>query len=113
MLAAFENSGAITAIDRELAGLRADFVLKTEIRHFEAEYEAGGGPPRVRVAVIARLVAMPQRRIVAQSGFERRVPAAANEVPAIITAFNMAADAVIGDIVRWTLTDPALSRPRR
>ena len=113
LLAAFENSGAITAIDRELAGLRADFVLKTEIRHFEAEYEAGGGPPRVRVAVIARLVAMPQRRIVAQSGFERRVPAAANEVPAIITAFNMAADAVIGDIVRWTLTDPALSRPRR
>jgi cholesterol transport system auxiliary component len=113
LLASFENNGAITAIDRESAGLRADFILETEIRHFEAEYDAGGGPPRVWVAILARLVAMPRREIVAQTSFERRVPAAANDVPAVVVAFNAATDAVIGDIVLWTVANPALSGKRR
>jgi cholesterol transport system auxiliary component len=113
LLASFENTGAIIAIDREATGLRADFVLRTEIRHFEADYAAAGGPPRVRVAVIARLVAMPQRMIIAQSRFEERVPAAADNVPAVVAAFNTATDAVLRQIVLWTLANPALSQPRR
>jgi cholesterol transport system auxiliary component len=112
LLASFENSKAITAIDRESIGLRADFILKTEIRHFEAVSD-GNAPPTVWVAMIARLVAMPQREIIAQASFERRVPAAANAVPAVVAAFNAAADAVIKDIVVWTVTNPALTRTRR
>jgi cholesterol transport system auxiliary component len=113
LLASFENSKAITAIDRESIGLRADFILKTEIRHFEAVGGGSGDPPTVWVAMTARLVAMPQREIIAQASFERRVPAAANEVPAVVVAFNAAADAVIKDIVVWTVTNPALTRTRR
>ena len=113
LLASFENTGAIIAIDREATGLRADFVLRTEIRHFEAEYAAAAGPPRVRVAIIARLVAMPQRTIIAQSRFEESVPAAADKVPAVVAAFNTATDAVLRQIVLWTLANPALSQPRR
>jgi cholesterol transport system auxiliary component len=112
LLASFENSKAITAIDSESTGLRADFILKTEIRHFEAVGD-GSAPPTVWVAMTARLVAMPQREIIAQASFERRVPAAANEVPAVVAAFNAAADAVIKDIVMWTVTNPALTRKRR
>lgn len=112
LLASFENSKAITAIDRESIGLRADFILKTEIRHFEAVSD-GSAPPNVWVAMTARLVAMPQREIIAQASFERRVPAAANEVPAVVAAFNAAADAVIKDIVVWTVTNPALTGKRR
>ena len=33
----FENSGKIVGVGREQIGLRADFVLKTEIREFQAE----------------------------------------------------------------------------
>ena len=112
LLASFENSKAITAIDRESIGLRADFILKTEIRHFEAIGD-GSAPPTVWVAMTARLVAMPQREIIAQASFERRVPAAASEVPAVVAASNAAADAVIKDIVLWTVTNPALTRKRR
>jgi cholesterol transport system auxiliary component len=112
LLASFENSKAITAIDRESISLRADFILKTEIRHFEAVSD-GSAPPTVWVAMTARLVAMPQREIITQASFERRVPAAANEVPAVVAAFNAAADAVIKDIVVWTVTNPALTRKRR
>ena len=112
LLVAFENSKAITAIDSESIGLRADFVLKTEIRHFEAVSDKRSAPPTVWVAMTARLVAIPQREIVAQASFERRVPAAADQVPAVVAAFNAAADAVIKDIVVWTVTNPALTRKR-
>jgi cholesterol transport system auxiliary component len=111
LLASFENSKAITAFGPQSTGLRADFVLKTEIRHFEAVGDSA--PPTVWVAMIARLVEMPRREIIAQASFERRVPAAANEVPAVVAAFNAAADAVIKDIVVWTVTNPALTRHRR
>src|SRR6202022_404087 len=36
ILQSFENSRAVTAIDRESVGLRADLHLKTELRHFRA-----------------------------------------------------------------------------
>ena len=113
LLASFENSEAVTAIDRELTGLRADFTLKTEIRHFEAVGFGNSAPPTAWIAIAARLVAMPQREIIAQASFERRVPAATVEVPAVVAAFNAAANAVIRDIVEWTITNPALSRKRR
>ncbi len=44
LVQSFENSGAITAIDRESVGLRADFILKPEIRHFEAVYDSSERP---------------------------------------------------------------------
>jgi cholesterol transport system auxiliary component len=113
LLAAFENSGAITAVGSNSAGLSADFVLRSEIRHFEAVYETTSGPPRVWVAIVPRLAAVRQRAIIAESRFEERVPAAANDVPAIVAAFNTAADAVLREIVGWTLRNPALSQARR
>lgn len=112
MLTSFENSGAIAATDRGSIGPRASFVLETQLRHFEAEYAAGGGPPRVWVAVVVRLVAMPRRALVAQTTIERRVPAAADNIPDVVTAFNTATDAVVGDVVSWTLANAALSAPR-
>src|SRR5262249_60443489 len=70
LLESFENSKAITAIDRESVGLRADFILKTEIRHFEAVYDSSSGPPETWVAINARLVDPASRDVVAQSSFE-------------------------------------------
>ncbi|HTV45327.1 MAG TPA: ABC-type transport auxiliary lipoprotein family protein [Stellaceae bacterium] len=112
LLTSFENSGAITAIGDEAIGLPANLLLDTELRHFEAEYPAAGNLPRVRVTMVVRLVAMPGRRIVAQKRFERLVPAAANTIPDVVAAFNAATNAVIGDIVTWTIANAALSGAR-
>jgi cholesterol transport system auxiliary component len=111
LLASFENSGAITAIDRNTGGLRADYVLRTEIRHFEAVYETQNAPPRIRVALIVRLESVRERAILTERRFEARVPAAANDVPAIVAAFAAATDAVLREIVEWTLSNPSLTRP--
>jgi cholesterol transport system auxiliary component len=113
LVAAFENSGAIAAVDRTAAGVRGDFILATEIRHFEAVYDSASGPPQARVTLIARLVSVPRRAVIAQARFERRVRAAGAAVSDVVTAFEAATDAVLRDIVTWTLGNPALSQARR
>ena len=112
ILQSFENSKAITAIDRELVGLRADFILDPEIRHFEAVYDSANGPPEVWVAINLRLVNPSTRDVVAQTLFERRERASANEVPSIVSAFDEALGGVMKEIVVWTVTNPALSVKR-
>jgi cholesterol transport system auxiliary component len=112
LVESFENSGTINAIDRESVGLRADFILKTEIRHFEAVYDSPNGPPDVWAAINVRLVNPSNRDIVAQSSFERRQQASANDVPNVIAAFDEALGGVMKDIVVWTVTNPALSVKR-
>jgi cholesterol transport system auxiliary component len=108
----FENSRAITAINGSL-GLRADFELGTEIRHFEAQYGAAGGPPNAWVSIDAKLVAIPEREVVAQALFERHVPAPGNDLPNIVTAFDQALGAVATEIVIWTVTNAAMPGKRR
>jgi cholesterol transport system auxiliary component len=107
----FENSRAITAINGSL-GLRADFVLGTEIRHFEAQYGAGSGPPGAWVSIAAKLVAMPARVVVAQALFDRHMPAAGNDLASIVRALDRALEAVTTEIVVWTITNAARSRTR-
>lgn len=112
ILQSFENSKAITAIDRESVGLRADFILDPEIRHFEAVYDSANGPPEIWVAINVRLVNPATREVVAQTLFERRERASANDVPSIVMAFDEALGGVVKEIVVWTVTNPALSVKR-
>jgi cholesterol transport system auxiliary component len=109
LLESFENSRAIAAIDRESAGLRADFILNTEIRHFEAVYDSPNGAPEVWVAIDVRLVNPSSREIVARNSSERRQRAVENDMPNIMSAFNEALGGVMKEIVVWTITNPALS----
>lgn len=112
LLESFENSRAINAIDRESVGLRADFYLKTELRHFEAVYDSPDRPPEAWVAINVRLVEPSGRDIVARASFERRERASANDMASIIWAYDEALGGVIKDIVVWTVTNPALAARR-
>jgi cholesterol transport system auxiliary component len=112
ILQSFENSKTITAIARESVGLRADFLLETEIRHFEAVYDSPNGPPEIWVAINVRLVNPTSRDVVAQTSFERRERASANDVPSIVSAFDEALGGTMKEIVVWTVTNPALSAKR-
>jgi len=61
------------------------------------------------VAINARLVNPFSREVIAQTSFERRQRASANDVPSIVAAFDEALGGVMKDIVVWTVTNPALS----
>ncbi len=101
----FENSGRIVSVGRESIGLRANYVLKTELREFQAEYIEKGlsSPPVVRVRMNAKLVQIPRRAIIAGENFEASTVATRNSLDAIVLAFDDALGKVLRRLVEWTL----------
>jgi len=102
LVQSFENSGRIGAIARESLALRADYILLAEVRDFEAEY-AGAAAPVAHLQLGVKLIRMPDRAIVAQQRFDATAPAAANQMPAIVEAFNTAFHQAARQIVDWAL----------
>lgn len=112
LIESFENSGKIVAVSRESTTLRADYMLKTELREFQAEYD-GPGPPRARVRVNAKLTRMPDRAIIASHTVERMVRAERGDLPSIALAFDEALGGAMRRIVEWALAAPGSSAPPR
>jgi cholesterol transport system auxiliary component len=106
LIETFEKSGRIAAVSRETAGLKAAFVLETEVRDFAAHYENAVDTPEIVVRIAAKLVALPERTIVGTLDSLHRANAAENKVPAIVSAFNVALTASLNEIVNWTLAAP-------
>ena len=101
MIESFENSERIIAVGRDSVALRADYILKTDLREFQAEY-MGGPNPRVHITMIARLVKMPRRSIIGANKFEAVIEARADTMEAIIAAFDQALGKVLKPLVAWT-----------
>ena len=108
----FQKSAAVPAVAAESGGLRADLLLDTAIRDFQAMYDSPNAAPRVVVALDARLVQMPSRKIVAHTVVRRAARAAANTLDAVVQAYDAALGEAAVDLVRWTVSDPALSAGR-
>ena len=108
MIEGFERSGAVPAVGRDSAGLRADFILESDVRDFSALYDSPAQPPLVSVVVNVKLIKIPDRKIVGQSSTTRRQRAAANGVPEVVRAFDAALGGVVEEVVRWAVTNPAL-----
>lgn len=101
MIESFENSDKIVSVGRESVGLRADFVLKSELREFQADYR--DGVPHGHVGINAKLVKMPERVIVGSEKFDSVVKAEADRLTDIIEAFDTALGKVLKRLVEWTL----------
>ena len=113
LIESFENTGRIVAVGRESVGLKPDYVLKLELREFQAEYEDPQAPPTVHVRVIAKLVRMPAREIIASHMTEQKQAAAANTLNTVVDAFDAALGPVLKEIVKWALTavPPTVPKP--
>jgi cholesterol transport system auxiliary component len=115
MVESFENSGRIVSVGRDTIGLRADFILKSELREFQAEYSGLGenSPPRVRVRINAKLVAMPRRNIEASQTFEAIEQSRSNGFDDVIAAYDEALGKVLRRLVEWSLKQAADYEVRR
>jgi cholesterol transport system auxiliary component len=113
LIESFEDSGRIVSVGRDTAALRSDFVLKTDLRDFQAEYTSptATNPDRVRVRLAAKLVAMPRRTIEAGETFEAVVPVQGSGFGPVVEAFDTALRQVMGQLVAWTLRKGAAVRP--
>jgi len=114
LIESFENSGRIISVGRQAATLRADYVLKTDIREFQADYAqnalgADGNPtdqpPRIQLRMNFKLVQMPDRRIVASKTFDHVMQASGPELIDIIKGFDDSLGVVLRRVVEWTLKE--------
>ncbi len=104
LIESFERTGKIVAVGPESAGLRPDYILKTDLREFQADYRDGDPIPTVVVRMSAKLVAMPQRRIVRAINTEKKAKAAGSKFEDVLNGFDDAVGHCFRDIVVGTLT---------
>jgi cholesterol transport system auxiliary component len=104
LIESFENSGKIVSVGREGSGLRSDYILKSELRHFEAQlYDSE--KPLIRVVVNVKLVRMPAREIVANRSFERTQKVDVAEIDKLVEGFDEALGGVLKRVVEWTIRE--------
>ena len=110
LIESFENSGRIGAVGRNSVTFRADYLLVTELREFQAFHTDQNLPPTVDVRINAKLVVLPTREIVGSESFEALEPATDDSMDAVVRAFDQALGKVLRRIVEWTVSVPI---PRR
>ena len=103
LLEAFESSGRIDAVARDSDAARADFVLSTDLRDFEARLDQAQGVPVVVVRIGARLVKARSREIAGYTSVSRETRASINSVEAVVEALNSAFAGVLAQLVPWVL----------
>ena len=104
LIESFDNSKRIVAVGREGSGLRADYVLKTELREFQVQLY-GGGAPEVHIRLNVKLVKMPVREIVATARFATKAKSGGAKLDKIIAAFDDALGRVLKKTVVWTIRE--------
>jgi cholesterol transport system auxiliary component len=111
MIQSFENTKKIVSVGRQSLGLRSDYVLKTELREFQAEKNADG-TISVRVRLNLKLIRPSLGQIVASQSFESLKPATSENVGDIVNAFDEAVGAVLKRAVAWTLVEGEKAKPK-
>ena len=108
LVKAFETSGKLKNVFRDSGALRADYVLDTEIRDFEAQYAQPNAAPNAVVRIESKLIKVANNEIVGSFIAEKSVQASQNQIDSIVGAFNEALGAVLQQTVEWSLrTGPA------
>lgn len=112
MIESFENSGHIISVGRQAIGLQSDYILKTDLREFQAEYldESGvpmpeGSAPFIRIRLNAKLVKMPDRKIVASRTTEYILKAPGPSMNEIVAGFDAALGKILKRVVSWSLIE--------
>lgn len=114
LIESFENTKKIRAVSRESTQLRADYILQTDLREFQAEYDGAGKPPQARVRLNSKIIRMPDRVIVDSQTIERAVRAERNDIESVVLAFDEALGKVMKQTVEWALAAPrSTARPGR
>jgi cholesterol transport system auxiliary component len=111
LIESFENTGRIVGVSRDSAALRPDYLLKIDLREFQAEY-FDPGHPKVHVRLSLRLVRMPERTILASFSHAEHIAAERGDLRAIAEAFDDALGKVMRRSVEWTLRTGEAQRRR-
>lgn len=113
LASAFDNQSVVNLATRGEA-VGSDYVLRVEIRTFEAQYASGQTlsgkgkkPPKLKAPTVATeahvtLVNLKQKVEASEMTFRETQAASDNRVSAIVNAYDAATTRLISDIVGWT-----------
>ncbi len=110
LVESFERSAAVAAADRYTVGTRADYILKSELRDFQAELLTTPKTPTVHVRLTAKLVRVSRQDIVWTRDFTARVVAPTSTPPAVVAAFDQALAQVMAEIVAFAVRETPARR---
>jgi len=103
VLAAFDADPGRARLISRGEPASAAYLLRVDVRSFEARYDHGSkAPPTVVVRIRAAMTKGGDRSLVAEKLFEQQVPASSNHVSAIVPAYDKAVAGVLKDLVAWT-----------
>ena len=89
-------------VARPGSGVHADFVLRTQLKDFQAEYR-GARIPTVVIGVTAQVVAGSSGRVVAKRVFTIEQSAAGTGMAEVFAAFDSATNRLLAELVEWSL----------
>ncbi len=100
LLGSLQNRGRFRNVVSGDSSIGADIVLDLELRDFQAEYGAAGDAPTVCVTIVAGVVDVSERRLLAVLPATARVAAADDRLTAVVAAFESAAHMVAVELER-------------
>lgn len=102
LVSSFERTGSVASVFNERARTRPDFVLQTALGPFFGE-GAVGSAATARVGLRADLLRYRGREVLGTTSFASEAVADAPGVAALVAALDVAARAVVGDVIAWTI----------
>jgi cholesterol transport system auxiliary component len=101
LVQSFQGSGRIEVVGTDRDRLRAQYLLRSDLRAFQLNRNGSGTVVRVRLD--PALLRLPRREIVGRESFAANMVPEAKGVDAVVAAFDAALGSVLKQTVMWTL----------
>ncbi|HET7923966.1 MAG TPA: ABC-type transport auxiliary lipoprotein family protein, partial [Rhodanobacteraceae bacterium] len=103
LIEAFQETGRIAGVGAVTSGLHADYTVTIDLYDFEVQYRDGA--PHAVIRLNAKLNDSSVNRVRAAKTFEAAEPVSGATAGDAAVAFDRAIDALLADIVRWTIAE--------
>ncbi|WP_259764751.1 ABC-type transport auxiliary lipoprotein family protein, partial [Pseudomonas protegens] len=97
----FQRDGRVQLLSTDDSNLQTDLALGGDLQAFQTEYQ--GNAVQVVIRLDARLIRGYDQKILASRRFEMRQPLSEPQVPAVVTGFGQASDALTRQVVDWAV----------
>lgn len=110
LLDGFQRDGRVQLLSTDDSNLQTDLALGGDLQAFQTEYQ--GSTAQVVIRLDARLIRGFDQKILASRRFEVRQPLSETQVPAVVTGFGQASDALTRQVVDWAVGQGSLALKR-
>lgn len=108
LVESFENSGKVAAVGRSTAGLRADYIIVSDLREFQANLvtdDLATAPLEIDVRLNIKIVDDWEDKIIASRSFEFKVLSESDEPLQIAQAFDKALGKTMRGAVEFSIRE--------